>query len=87
MLAAAEAGDQDAFAELVGLYRKQITSYIYRMTNDYEGAVALAQKRSYEFTGGSRYQTTHAFSTYIYRIATTSRSASSENASDGGWST
>lgn len=65
------AGDQDAFAELVGRYRNQITSYIYRMTNDYDGAVDLAQEtflRVYRAAG--RYQTTHAFSTYIYRIAT-----------------
>ena len=65
------AGDEDAFAELVGRYRNQITSYIYRMTNDYDGAVDLAQEtflRVYRAAG--RYQTTHAFSTYIYRIAT-----------------
>jgi len=65
------AGDHDAFAALVGRYRNQITSYIYRMTNDYDGAVDLAQEtflRVYRAAG--RYQTTHAFSTYIYRIAT-----------------
>jgi RNA polymerase sigma-70 factor (ECF subfamily) len=65
------AGDEDAFAELVGRYRNQITSYIYRMINDYDGAVDLAQEtfvRVYRAAG--RYQTTHAFSTYIYRIAT-----------------
>src|SRR5437660_8048233 len=65
------AGDEDAFAELVGRYRNQITNYIYRMTNDYEEAVDLAQEtfvRLYRAAG--RYQTTHAFSTYLYRIAT-----------------
>ncbi len=65
------AGDEDAFAELVGRYRNQITSYIYRMVNDYDTAVDLAQEtfiRVYRAAG--RYQTTHAFSTYIYRIAT-----------------
>jgi RNA polymerase sigma-70 factor (ECF subfamily) len=65
------AGNEDAFAELVGRYRNQITSYIYRMINDYDGAVDLAQEtfvRVYRAAG--RYQTTHAFSTYIYRIAT-----------------
>src|SRR5947208_6471707 len=65
------AGDEDAFAELVGRYRNQITSYIYRMTNDCDGAVDLAQEtflRVYRAAG--RYQTAHAFSTYIYRIAT-----------------
>jgi RNA polymerase sigma-70 factor (ECF subfamily) len=65
------AGDEDAFAELVGRYRNQITSYIYRIVNDYDTAVDLAQEtflRVYRAAG--RYQTTHAFSTYIYRIAT-----------------
>lgn len=65
------AGDEDAFAELVSRYRNQITSYIYRMTSDYDGAVDLAQEtflRVYRAAG--RYQSTYAFSTYIYRIAT-----------------
>ncbi len=65
------AGNEDAFAELVARYRNQITSYIYRMVNDYDTAVDLAQEtflRVYRAAG--RYQTTHAFSTYIYRIAT-----------------
>jgi len=71
LLAAARAGDEDAFAELVRRYRNQITSYIYRMTNDYDGAVDLAQETFLRvYRAASRYQTTHAFSTYIYRIAT-----------------
>src|SRR5438876_12332197 len=65
------AGDEDAFAELVSRYRNQITSYIYRMTNDYDGAVDLAQETFLRvYRAAERYQTTHAFSTYIYRIAT-----------------
>lgn len=65
------AGDEDAFAELVARYRNQITNYIYRMTNDYDGAVDLAQETFMRvYRAAARYQTTHAFSTYIYRIAT-----------------
>src|ERR1041385_466490 len=65
------AGDEDAFAELVGRYRNQITSYIYRMTNDYDGAVDLAQETFMRvYRAANRYPTTHAFSTSIYRIAT-----------------
>ena len=65
------AGDEDAFAELVARYRNQITSYIYRMTSDYDGAVDLAQETFMRvYRAAARYQTTHAFSTYIYRIAT-----------------
>ena len=65
------AGDEDAFAELVGRYRNQITSYIYRMVSDYDTAVDLAQETFIRvYRAAARYQTTHAFSTYIYRIAT-----------------
>jgi len=65
------AGDEDAFAELVARYRNQITSYIYRIVNDYDTAVDLAQETFLRvYRAAARYQTTHAFSTYIYRIAT-----------------
>src|SRR6195256_5949588 len=65
------AGDDDAFAVLVSRYRNQITSYIYCMTNDYDGAVDLAQETFVRvYRAADRYQTTYAFSTYIYRIAT-----------------
>src|SRR5947207_12913619 len=71
LLEATRTGDQDAFAELVSRYRNQITSYIYRITNDYDGAVDLAQETFIRvYRAAARYQTTHAFSTYIYRIAT-----------------
>ena len=71
LLEATRTGDDDAFAELVARYRNSITSYIYRMTNDYDGAVDLAQETFVRvFRAADRYQTTYAFSTYIYRIAT-----------------
>ena len=71
LLEATRTGDGDAFAELVGRYRNQITSYIYRMTNDYDGAVDLAQETFVRvYRAAERYQTGYAFSTYIYRIAT-----------------
>jgi RNA polymerase sigma-70 factor (ECF subfamily) len=41
------------------------------MTNDYDGAVDLAQETFVRvYKAADRYQTSHAFSTYIYRIAT-----------------
>src|SRR5437764_15316148 len=65
------AGDHDAFAELVGRSRNQITSSIYRMTNDYDGAVALAQETLLRvYRGAGRCQSTQAVSTYTFRIAT-----------------
>src|SRR6266851_7168088 len=71
LLEATRVGDEDAFAELVSRYKNQITSYIYRMTNDYDGAVDLAQETFVRvYRAADRYQRTYAFSTYIYRIAT-----------------
>src|SRR6185436_11901107 len=71
LLEATRIGDEDAFAELVSRYRNPITSYIYRMTNEYEGAVDLAQETFVRvYWAAESYQTTYAFSTYIYRIAT-----------------
>jgi RNA polymerase sigma-70 factor (ECF subfamily) len=71
LLEATRTGDEAAFAELVRRYRNQITNYIYRMTNDYEAAVDLAQETFMRvYAAADRYQTTYAFSTYIYRIAT-----------------
>ena len=71
LLEATKTGDEDAFAELVARYRNQIIGYIYRMTNDYDGAVDLAQETFVRvYRAADRYQTSYAFSTYIYRIAT-----------------
>lgn len=71
LLEATRTGDEDAFAQLVSRYRNQITSYIYRMTSDYDGAVDLAQETFVRvYRAADRYQTSYAFSTYIYRIAT-----------------
>jgi len=57
LLEATRTGDQDAFAELVSRYRNQITSYIYRMTNDYDGAVDLAQETFVRvYRAADRYQ-------------------------------
>jgi RNA polymerase sigma-70 factor (ECF subfamily) len=71
LLEAARTGDETAFAELVRRYRNQITNYVYRMTNDYDLAVDLAQETFMRvYRAADRYQTSYAFSTYIYRIAT-----------------
>jgi RNA polymerase sigma-70 factor (ECF subfamily) len=71
LLEATREGDEAAFAELVRRYRNQITNYVYRMTNDYDLAVDLAQETFMRvYAAADRYQTSFAFSTYIYRIAT-----------------
>jgi RNA polymerase sigma-70 factor (ECF subfamily) len=71
LLEATRTGDEAAFAEIVSRYRNQITSYIYRMLNDYDSAVDMAQETFVRvYQAAERYQTNYAFSTYIYRIAT-----------------
>jgi RNA polymerase sigma-70 factor, ECF subfamily len=71
LLEATKTGDDAAFAELVRRYRNQITNYVYRMTNDYDLGVDLAQETFMRvYAAAERYQTSYAFSTYIYRIAT-----------------
>src|SRR5678816_1464842 len=71
LIAAAKAGDEDAFAEIVSRYKNPITNYLYRFLNDYEEAVDLAQETFVRvYFAIERYHTDYAFSTYIYRIAT-----------------
>ncbi|MGH9798859.1 MAG: sigma-70 family RNA polymerase sigma factor [Blastocatellia bacterium] len=70
LLAATLTGDEAAFRELVRRYQNQITNYVYRMLNDYDRAVDLAQETFLRvYTSAERYQATYSFSTYIYRIA------------------
>jgi RNA polymerase sigma-70 factor (ECF subfamily) len=71
LIAATCAGDQVAFEEIVNRYRNQITNFIFRMLNDYEEAVDLAQETFVRvYVARDRYSNSFAFSTYIYRIAT-----------------
>jgi RNA polymerase sigma-70 factor (ECF subfamily) len=70
LLAATLTGDEAAFQELVRRYQNQITNYVYRMLDDYDRAVDLAQETFVRvYKSADRYQATFSFSTYIYRIA------------------
>ncbi|HKX27055.1 MAG TPA: sigma-70 family RNA polymerase sigma factor, partial [Blastocatellia bacterium] len=70
LLEATRTGDETAFQELVRRYRHQITNYVYRMLEDYDRAVDLAQETFVRvYVNADRYQATYSFSTYIYRIA------------------
>jgi RNA polymerase sigma-70 factor (ECF subfamily) len=71
LIEATKNGEPDAFAEIVNRYRHPLTNYIYRMLNDYEEAVDLAQEAFVRvYFAIERYHSKYAFSTYIYRIAT-----------------
>ncbi|HJQ26716.1 MAG TPA: sigma-70 family RNA polymerase sigma factor [Blastocatellia bacterium] len=70
LLEAIRDGDEAAFQEIVRRYRNPITNFIYRMIDDYERSVELAQETFIRiFTSAARYQANYSFSTYIYRIA------------------
>ena len=70
LIESAKAGDEAAFAEIVGRYKNPITNFLYRFLNDYEEAVDLAQETFVRvYFALDRYHTNYAFSTYIYRIA------------------
>lgn len=70
LVAAARDGDELAFQEVVRRYRTPITNFVYRMLNDYDTAVDLAQETFVRiYTSINRYEANYSFSTYIYRIA------------------
>lgn len=71
LIEATREGDEQAFGEIIRRYRDPLTNYLYRMLNDYEEAVDLAQESFVRvYLAIERYHTDYAFSTYIYRIAT-----------------
>jgi RNA polymerase sigma-70 factor (ECF subfamily) len=71
LLAGIRDGDESAFQEIVRRYRNPITNFVYRMIDDYERSVELAQETFIRvYTSAARYQANYSFSTYIYRIAT-----------------
>src|SRR5436853_7881657 len=70
LLEAIRDGDETAFQEIVRRYRNPITNFVYRMLNDYDRAVDLAQETFVRgYMSAERYQANYSFSTYIYRIA------------------
>lgn len=71
LIEATKNGDEDAFAEIVRRYQNPLTNYLYRMLNDYEEAVDLAQESFVRvYFAIERYHSDYAFSTYLYRIGT-----------------
>lgn len=65
------AGDDAAFAQLVGRYKDAITNYINTIIGDYDASVDLCQETFLRvYRNINRYSNIYQFSTWIYRIAT-----------------
>ena len=65
-----QAGDEDAFGQIMGLYKDKIVNYLYGYSGDYQKAVELAQEtfiRVY-FKAG-HYRPIAPLSSWIYTIA------------------
>ena len=65
------AGDDAAFAQLVGRYKDAITNYINTIIGDYDASADLCQETFLRvYRNINRYSNIYQFSTWIYRIAT-----------------
>lgn len=65
-----EAGDRDAFDELVRKYQRPLYSLLYRMVSDRDDAAELLQKTFVKaFTGSAGFGRRSSFKTWIYQIA------------------
>jgi len=63
-------GDEEAFSQIMGLYKDKIVNYLYQFSGDYQKAVELAQEtfvRVY-FKAG-KYRPIAPLSSWIYTIA------------------
>jgi RNA polymerase sigma-70 factor (ECF subfamily) len=70
LIASSLAGREDGFEELVRRYQRPITSYVYRMTCDYDAALDVTQEIFIKvYNSLSRYKTEYKFSTWLYKIA------------------
>jgi RNA polymerase sigma-70 factor (ECF subfamily) len=70
LLALAAAGDEDAFAELVGRHQGRVFQLAYRYTRDRQDAEELAQEIFFKaWRSASSFRGESAFSTWLYRVA------------------
>jgi RNA polymerase sigma-70 factor, ECF subfamily len=65
-----EAGEREAFDDLVRKYQKQLYAMLYRMVGNHEDASDLLQKAFVKaFTGLRTFERRAAFKTWLYQIA------------------
>jgi RNA polymerase sigma-70 factor (ECF subfamily) len=70
LIAKAIGGREDGFEELVRRYQRPITSYVYRMLNDYDTALDVTQEVFIKvYNSLERYSSDYKFTTWLYRIA------------------
>jgi RNA polymerase sigma-70 factor, ECF subfamily len=70
LIAKAIRGREDGFEELVRRYQRPITSYVYRMLNDYDSSLDVTQEVFIKvYNSLKKYSSEYKFSTWLYRIA------------------
>ena len=70
LIARVKAGDEAAFARIVGLYKDRIVNFIFQLTGDYEKAVDLSQETFLRvYFKADKYKPIAALSSWIFTIA------------------
>lgn len=70
LIARVDAGEREAFDELVIKYQKPLYSLIYRMVSNHEDAADILQKTFIKaFTGLRSFERRSSFKTWLYQIA------------------
>jgi len=65
-----QAGDEQAFGEIVRMYKDKIVNYLWQLTGDYQKAVELSQETFMRvFFKANKYRPIAPFSSWIYSIA------------------
>jgi len=65
-----QGGDQEAFAEIVRLYKDRIVNYLFHFTGDYQKAVDLSQETFIRvYFKADKYKPVAPFSSWVYAIA------------------
>lgn len=65
-----QAGDQEAFGQIMALYKDKIVNYLYQFSGDYQKAVELAQETFIRvYFKADRYKPIAPLSSWIYTIA------------------